>query len=108
VQVINPANQLGIGDRVGSIEKGKDGDIVIFNAHPLSVYAIPQMTIVDGMVRFDINNDAQDMRIDIDPEEKFDDTFINLNAEDEERCMQDVYSELFLGESSHSHAGHRH
>jgi imidazolonepropionase-like amidohydrolase len=104
---INPATQLGIGDRVGSIEKGKDGDIAIFNAHPLSVYAIPQMTIVDGIVKFDLKNDPQDMRIDIDPEEKFDDTFINLNAEDEERCMQDVYSELFLGET-HSHTGHRH
>lgn len=104
---INPATQLGIGDRVGSIEKGKDGDIAIFSAHPLSVYAIPQMTIVDGIVKFDINNDPQDMRIDIDPEEKFDDSFINLNAEDEERCMQDVYSELFLGETN-SHAGHKH
>ena len=104
---INPATQLGIGDRVGSIEKGKDGDIAIFSAHPLSVYAIPQMTIVDGIVKFDLKNDLQDMRIDIDPEEKFDDTFINLNAEDEERCMQDVYSELFLGEA-HSHTGHKH
>ncbi len=104
---INPATQLGIGDRVGSIEKGKDGDIAIFSAHPLSVYAIPQMTIVDGIVKFDLKNDPQDMRIDIDPEEKFDDSFINLNAEDEERCMQDVYSELFLGETN-SHAGHRH
>lgn len=105
---INPATQLGIGDRVGSIEKGKDGDIAIFSAHPLSVYAIPQMTIVDGIVKFDLKNDPQDMRIDIDPEEKFDDSFINLNAEDEERCMQDVYNELFLGESSQSHAGHKH
>lgn len=103
---INPAIQLGIGDRVGSIEKGKDGDIAIFNAHPLSVYAIPQMTIVDGVVKFDLVNDAKDMRIDIDPEETFDDTFMDLNQEDEERCMQDVFSELFLGESSH--AGHKH
>lgn len=105
---INPAIQLGIDKRVGSIEKGKDGDIAIFSAHPLSIYAVPQMTIVDGIVRFDIENDDDDMRIDIDPEEKFDDTFMDLNAEDEERCMQDVFNELFLGESAHSHAGHKH
>ncbi|MCA8968076.1 MAG: amidohydrolase family protein, partial [Planctomycetes bacterium] len=36
---INPAMQLGIANRVGSIEVGKDGDIALFNAHPLSVYA---------------------------------------------------------------------
>jgi len=104
---INPAIQLGIDKRVGSIEKGKDGDIAIFDGHPLSVYAIPQMTIVDGVVRFDLENDPSDMRLDIDPEEKFDETFLDLNAEDEERCMQDVFEELFLGES-HSHAGHQH
>ena len=67
---INPAKQLGIEDRVGSIEKGKDADLVIFNAHPLSIYAIPQQTIVDGIVYFDRNNDKADMRLDIDPEEK--------------------------------------
>jgi len=104
---LNPAIQLGIDSRVGSIEKGKDGDIAIFDGHPLSVYAIPQMTIVDGVVRFDLENDPSDMRLDIDPEEKFDETFLDLNAEDEERCMQDVFEELFLGHS-HSHAGHQH
>src|SRR5690625_7766780 len=44
---INPATQLGIAGRTGSIEVGKDADLVLFDAHPLSVYAIPQMTIVD-------------------------------------------------------------
>ncbi|OLD27688.1 MAG: amidohydrolase, partial [Acidobacteria bacterium 13_1_40CM_3_55_6] len=36
---INPAWQLGIQDRVGSIEVGKDADLAIWNANPLSVYA---------------------------------------------------------------------
>ena len=35
-------------DRVGSIEKGKDADLVIYDHHPLSVYAVVQKTIVDG------------------------------------------------------------
>ena len=87
---INPAIQLGIDDRVGSIEIGKDGDISIFNKHPLSIYAIPQQTIVDGVVRFDIN-DPDDMRIDIDPEESIS-TFIDYQSEDHkhDRCMQDA------------------
>ncbi len=68
---INPAKQLGIDERVGSIEKGKDGDIAIFDHHPLSIYAIPQMTIVDGVVRFDIEEDDDDMRLSVNPEQKF-------------------------------------
>ncbi len=88
---LNPAIQLGIQDRVGSIEVGKEGDIAIFDKHPLSVYAIPQMTIVDGVVRFDIENDNDDIRIDIDPEEKIS-SFIDHHAETEaDRCMQDVF-----------------
>ena len=66
---INPARQLGIDDKVGSLEIGKDGDVAIFNANPLSIYAVPQMTIVDGIIRFDLKNDPADMRMYVDPEE---------------------------------------
>ena len=69
---INPAEQLGIADRVGSIEEGKDADLALFNAHPLSVYAIPQRTYVDGVVRFDRADDTDDMRIAVDPEAAID------------------------------------
>ena len=85
---INPAIQLGIEDRVGSIEEGKDGDIAIFSAHPLSIYAIPELTIVDGVVRFDIENDPNDMRIDVDPEQAIPAFF--ENAEEGHNCMQDT------------------
>jgi imidazolonepropionase-like amidohydrolase len=48
---INPATQTGIGDRVGSLEKGKDADIVIWTADPITtVGAAAYMTIVDGKV----------------------------------------------------------
>lgn len=88
---LNPAIQLGIEDRVGSLEVGKDGDVAIFSAHPLSIYAVPQMTIVDGVTRFDINEDPADMRISIDPEDV--PAYINQTHEHHEfdRCMQDVY-----------------
>jgi imidazolonepropionase-like amidohydrolase len=54
---INPAIQLGIQDRVGSIEVGKDADLAIWNAHPLSVYARVDMTLIDGEVFFDRQQD---------------------------------------------------
>lgn len=91
---LNPAIQLGIEDRVGSIEKGKDGDIAIFSAHPLSIYAVPQMTIVDGVVRFDIKEDASDMRLDVDPE-KTDMMMLEYNLD--HRCMEGT------GEHLHNH-----
>ena len=48
---INPAVQTGIGDRVGSLEVGKDGDVVIWTANPLTtVGAESHTTIVDGKI----------------------------------------------------------
>jgi imidazolonepropionase-like amidohydrolase len=54
---INPAIQLGIEKRVGSIEVGKDADFAIYNQDPLSVYAVVQKTIIDGKVYFDRDKD---------------------------------------------------
>jgi len=50
---LNPAIQLGIEDRVGSLEVGKDADFVIWNDHPLSTFASADQTWVDGIKRFD-------------------------------------------------------
>jgi len=55
---INPAKQLGIDNRVGSIEPGKDADLVIYDKHPLSNYAKVQKVLVDGEVCFDRDNDV--------------------------------------------------
>ncbi len=49
---INPAIQLGIDHRLGSIEKGKDGDLAIFNGHPLNAHAKSVMTLIEGEVYF--------------------------------------------------------
>ena len=48
---VNPANQTGIGDRVGSLEAGKDGDVVIWNDDPLvAIGTNAYVTVIDGKV----------------------------------------------------------
>lgn len=56
---LNPAKQLGIDKRTGSIEVGKDADLVIWNGHPFSVYSRVDTTMIDGEVFFDRTKDAQ-------------------------------------------------
>jgi len=87
---INPAKQLGIEQRVGSLETGKDGDVAIFNAHPLSIYAIPQVTIVDGVVKFDINENPDDMRLMVNPENEVEEVLL-LDNHDHHRCMEGAF-----------------
>ncbi|MFZ0884142.1 MAG: amidohydrolase [Candidatus Acidiferrales bacterium] len=54
---LNPAIQLGIDNRVGSIDVGKDADLAIYSHDPLSVYAVVQKTLIDGQVYFDRQKD---------------------------------------------------
>jgi imidazolonepropionase-like amidohydrolase len=49
---INPALQLGVEKRVGSLEVGKDGDISIWNGHPLNTFSKCVMTLIEGEVYF--------------------------------------------------------
>ena len=55
---LNPAKQLGIDNRVGSIEVGKDADLVIYDKFPLSDYAKVQKVLIDGTVYFDRDNEV--------------------------------------------------
>ena len=57
---INPAKQLAIDNRVGSIEVGKDADLVIFDKHPLSNYAKVQRVLIDGDTYFERDKDVSD------------------------------------------------
>jgi imidazolonepropionase-like amidohydrolase len=50
---INPAKQLGIDNRVGSIDVGKDADLVLYDKYPLSDYAKVQKVLIDGTLYFD-------------------------------------------------------
>ena len=56
---INPAKQLGIDDKVGSIEVGKSGDLVLYDKHPLSNYAKVLKVWIDGHQYFDRDQDLQ-------------------------------------------------
>lgn len=50
---LNPARSLELEDRIGSIEVGKDGDIAVFEKHPLDSTTKCLMTIIEGKVYFD-------------------------------------------------------
>ena len=56
---LNPAKLLHIDDRVGSIKVGKDADLVLWNDHPLSIYAKAEKTLIEGVTYFDIERDQQ-------------------------------------------------
>jgi imidazolonepropionase-like amidohydrolase len=52
----NPAKAAGILDQTGSIETGKNADIVLWTGNPFSVYSRAQKVFIDGALAFDINN----------------------------------------------------
>ena len=54
---LNPAKMLHVDEQVGSIRSGKDADLVLWNENPLSIYAKPLQTYVDGIEYFDIDHD---------------------------------------------------
>ena len=54
---LNPAEMMRIEKRVGSIDVGKDADLVIFNGHPFSVYSRPDITMIEGEIYFDRTKD---------------------------------------------------
>ncbi len=57
---INPAKQLRIDKRVGSLETGKDADVVVWSHHPLSSYAIAERVYIDGTLYYDrLSEDAR-------------------------------------------------
>lgn len=55
---LNPAKQLRIDNRVGSLEVGKDADLVIWSGHPLSTYSRCEQTWIDGRKFFDLQEDS--------------------------------------------------
>mgnify|MGYP006086504835 CR=1 FL=1 len=50
----NPAKAAGILDQTGSIEPGKDADVVLWSGNPFSVYTRAEKVFIDGAIAFDI------------------------------------------------------
>ena len=59
---LNAAWQLGVDQYTGSLEPGKQADVSIWSAHPLSALARCEMTLVDGQVYFDRAKDMEARR----------------------------------------------
>lgn len=56
---LNPAMALHLDKKMGSIKVGKDGDLVLWTDHPLSVYAKVDKTIIEGVVYYDAEKDKK-------------------------------------------------
>ncbi len=80
---INPAKQLMIDKRVGSIEVGKDADLSIYDGHPLSAMSKVDKVLIDGEVYFDREKDL-DQRPILESRKK---TLIQKAAEEQRRSM---------------------
>ncbi len=63
---INPAWALGLDDKVGSLEAGKNADVILWTGNPFSVYSKPEKVWVDGAMLFDRNDPANNWRTDFE------------------------------------------
>lgn len=63
---INAAWALGIHQETGSLEVGKNADLVLWSGHPLSVYTRAERVWIDGAVLYDRNDPAQQWRTDFE------------------------------------------
>lgn len=60
---INPARIIGVDDRVGSLEVGKDADIVLLNGEPLEFLSRVEQVFVNGVLAYDRNRDREDWEL---------------------------------------------
>jgi len=63
---INPAWALGLDDKIGSIEKGKNADLVLWSADPFSVYARTEKVWIDGALLYDRSDPSEQWRTDFE------------------------------------------
>ena len=63
---INPAYALGLDDKIGSLEAGKNADVVLWDGDPFSVYSHAEKVFVDGAQLYDRDDPAQTWRTDFE------------------------------------------
>ena len=63
---INAACALGLDDRIGSLEAGKNADVVLWDRNPFSVYARAEKVWVDGALLYDRDDPKQNWRTDFE------------------------------------------
>jgi imidazolonepropionase-like amidohydrolase len=60
---LNPSKMLHVDNRIGSLKAGKDADLVLWSANPLSIYAVAEKTYVDGIPYWDYAKDAERQKV---------------------------------------------
>jgi len=63
----NPAWVLGVDHRVGTLARGKDADVVVWSADPMSVYSRAELVYIDGVLRFDAKSSGRTSDYEVAP-----------------------------------------
>jgi imidazolonepropionase-like amidohydrolase len=63
---INPAWALGLDDKIGSLEKGKNADVVLWSGDPFSVYTRAEKVWIDGALMYDRFDPTEQWRTDFE------------------------------------------
>ncbi|WP_417749037.1 amidohydrolase family protein [Rosistilla oblonga] len=113
---LNPAKQLRIDDRVGSITLGKDADLVLWSGPPLSTLSRCEQTWVDGRPMFTLENDQRLRQRDAEWRSMLIARILDKNygsggsdkkeIEEEDRWLR--FDEYCHGHDDHDHAHHNH
>lgn len=53
---INPAEIIGVANRVGSLEVGKDADVAVFSGHPFDYKSVVELLLIDGKIEYQREN----------------------------------------------------